>query len=91
MTFRKGEVISDSTISNFFKNLYIKINDSTYIQMGTLTTGQFLEEGEDSNNNEYITELMNTSSRQYFDSQLPTGVNYLQYYIDQIELIESRS
>jgi len=92
-TFRKGDVISNTIISDFFQNLYIKINDITHLQIDSLTTGQFIDETIETIDGDLIfveREELNTASDQFFDDMEQGDVNYLQYYLDQVQLIESR-
>jgi len=91
--FRKGDTVGDQAIEDFFRNLYIKINDITHLQIDSLTTGQFIDETWETIGGELTLverENLNTSSDQFFDDMEQGSVNYLQYYLDQVQLIESR-
>jgi len=92
-TFRKGEIISNTNFSDYFQNLYIKINDITYLQIGSLTSGQFIDETVEYIDGAWVfveREVLNTAGDQYFDDMEQSSTNYLQYFLDQIELLQNR-
>jgi len=100
--FKKGIQITAANLTEFFKDLYIAINGVNRLNIKQLTTGSFLTIGEDADSNVVVSEMMNTSNEQYFDSYIQPyyqvadingwfgNENYLQDFIDEIELIQNR-
>ena len=87
--FNNGTVVNSSVLSQFFRQIFKRLNELTANELNALTSGQFQRDGHFAMNpTDFRSDVMNVHSEQYFDNHTVAKQQYLRYYNDWLDDIE---